>query len=94
MSTLGTTRMSSRGQIVIPEEIRQALGLRTGTQFVVVGEGDVVILRAITPPSLDQFDALIADARKAARKAGMKPSDLRAAIAAVRSRRRKPRPGK
>ena len=37
MSTLSTTRMSSKGQVVIPEEIRQRLGLETGAQFVVAG---------------------------------------------------------
>lgn len=88
MSTLGTTRMSSRGQVVIPEEIRQRLGLAAGTQFVVVGDGDVVILRAIAPPSLDEFDDLVSTARKAARGAGMRMSDVKAATAKVRSRRR------
>ncbi len=37
--------MSSKGQIVIPEEIRNALHLKTGTKFVVIGEGDVVVLK-------------------------------------------------
>ena len=38
MATLATTRMSSKGQIVIPEEIRDRLGLQSGTQFVVLGD--------------------------------------------------------
>ncbi|WP_251365872.1 AbrB/MazE/SpoVT family DNA-binding domain-containing protein [Coxiella-like endosymbiont of Rhipicephalus sanguineus] len=33
---LATTKMSSRGQIVIAEEIREQLGLETGTKFVVL----------------------------------------------------------
>ncbi len=44
MGSLATTRLSSKGQVVIPEEIRERLGLKEGTQFVVVGERDVVIL--------------------------------------------------
>jgi len=94
VSTLGTTRLSSKGQVVIPEEIREQLGLQSGTQFVVVGEGDVVILRVIAPPSMDQFDHLLSTARKAARRAGMKKSDVKAATAKVRSRRRTKRSGK
>jgi len=39
MGTLATTRMSSKDQIVIPEEVRKRLYLKTGAQFVVVGEG-------------------------------------------------------
>jgi AbrB family looped-hinge helix DNA binding protein len=94
MSTVGTTRMSSKGQVVIPEEIRQRLGLGSGTQFVVVGEGNVVILRTIVPPSLAEFDDLISAARKAARRSRMKKSDLKAATAKVRRGQRTSRSGK
>jgi len=87
MSTLATTRMSSKGQIVIPEEIRNRLGLQSGTQFVVVGDRDVVILKAISAPSMREFDNLIALARQQARKSGLKRSDVDAAIAKVRSRK-------
>ena len=73
---------------MIPEEVRRRLGLRTGTQFVVVADRDVVILRAITPPSMEEFDDLIAAARKATRRSGMKRSDVRDATAKVRGRRR------
>ena len=51
--------MSSKGQIVIPEAIRKQLNLEEGSQFIVVGEGDVVILKAITAPSLESFEAFI-----------------------------------
>ncbi|HDN94572.1 MAG TPA: AbrB family transcriptional regulator, partial [Nitrospirae bacterium] len=37
MAPLATTKMSSKGQIVIPEDIRKRLGLKPGAQFVVVG---------------------------------------------------------
>ena len=64
MATLGTTRMSSRGQVVIPESVRKELGLETGTHFVVVGKGDVVILMTARLPSMRDFDALIAETRR------------------------------
>ena len=38
MEALATTRLSSKGQVVIPEEVRTRLGLKAGVQFVVVGE--------------------------------------------------------
>ena len=87
MPTLTTTRMSSKGQVVIPEEIRDRLGLQSGTQFVVVGDRDVVILKAISTPSMKEFDKLIAQARQQARKSGLKRSDVDAAIAKVRGRK-------
>jgi len=87
MPGLATTRMSSKGQVVIPEEIRKRLRLKAGSQFVVVGEKDTVILKAISPPSLEEFDDLITEARKQARRAGLKRSDISAAVAKVRGRR-------
>lgn len=83
---LATTKMSSKGQVVIPEAIRQRLGLKAGAQFVVVGDKDVVILKAISPPSMEDFDALISEARRQAKKAGMKRADITAAVAKVRSK--------
>ena len=84
MATLATTKMSSKGQIVIPEEIRKRLKLKTGAQFVVVGDNDVVILKSIAPPSMDEFDVLIADARRQAKAAGLKPAHIEEAIARAR----------
>jgi AbrB family looped-hinge helix DNA binding protein len=84
MTTVETTRMSSKGQIVIPEEIRKRLGLKAGDKFLVVGDKDVVILKSISTPSIDEFDDLIAKARKQAEKAGLKRSDITEAI--VKSR--------
>ena len=86
MKASATTKMSSKGQVVIPEEVRNALGLKTGSKFVVVGEGDVVILKVVTPPTMSEFDDIIQEARRQARQAGMKRSDIREAISRVRGR--------
>lgn len=87
MGSLATTKLSSKGQVVIPEEIRQRLGLKEGAQFVVVGDRDVVILKAIAPPAMEEFDDLVRRARRAARKARMKPADVKRAISKVRASR-------
>lgn len=86
MSDLATTKMSSKGQIVIPEEIRKRLKLKAGDQFIVVGEKDVVILKAISPPSMEDFNGIIAEARRQAKTSGMKRSDIATAIAKVRGK--------
>ena len=86
MTPLATTKMSSKGQIVIPEDIRKRMGLKSGVQFVVVAKNDVVILKTITQPSMNEFDQLISEARKQAKKTGMKKSDITAAIQKVRKR--------
>lgn len=86
MSQPATTRMSSRGQVVIPEEIRTRLGLAPGTQFLVLGDKDVVILKVLAPPALDEFDELIREARRQARNTGLRPTDIRKAVAKERGR--------
>ena len=87
MSDLATTKMSSKGQVVIPEEIRKRLKLKTGDQFVVVGEKDVVILKAISPPSMEDFDGIIAEARRQAKRSGMKRADIASTISKERGKR-------
>ena len=84
MRNIATTKMSSKGQVVIPENIRKKLKLKAGAQFVVMGENDIVILKSISPPSLDEFDSLIAKARKQGKQAGIKKSDISDAISKVR----------
>ena len=86
MADVATTKMSSKGQIVIPEEIRKRLRLQPGSQFVVIGEDDTVILKMITTPDMNQFDELVGHARAQARKAGLKRSDISSAIEKIRSR--------
>ena len=87
MANVATTKMSSKGQVVIPEDIRKRLNLQTGAQFIVVGDKDVVILKSITPPSIDEFDSLITDARKKGKEAGLKKSDIKDAILKVRGKK-------
>ena len=84
MKDVATARMSSKGQVVIPEDIRKRLGLKAGSQFVVIGEDDVVIMKTITRPSMRDFDSLTVKARKQARAAGMTRSDVSRVIAEVR----------
>lgn len=86
MANLATTKMSSKGQVVIPEDIREQLNLTAGSQFVVVGDKDVVILKRITAPSLKEFDGLIKQARAQAKKAGLKKSDIEQATNQARGK--------
>jgi AbrB family looped-hinge helix DNA binding protein len=81
-----SVKMTSKGQVVIPEGIRSQLRLKAGSRFVVIGEKDVVILKEITAPSLREFDDLIVSARRSARRAGMKKSDVGRAVRKARGR--------
>jgi len=74
---------TENGQVVIPEDVRKRLILKVGTQFVAVGDSDVVILKAIAPLSMDEFVGLVAKARRQAKTVGLNKSDIVRAIAEV-----------
>lgn len=86
MVALSTTRLSSKGQVVIPEAIRRRLGLKPGCRFVVMADSGVVIFKSLVPPPRTEFRALATKARRAARAAGLKKADVRAAVRKSRGR--------
>jgi hypothetical protein len=61
------------------------LHLETGTQFVVVAEGDVVVLKVISTPSMSVFEPIITKAQKQATDAGLTREDIDDAIKASRT---------
>ena len=85
MSRIATTRMSSKGQVVIPENVRKRLGLKAGSEFVVLASDDAIVLRPVTEPDMSQFDELLAEARQQARRAGLRKADITNAIRRVRA---------
>lgn len=81
-----TTKMSSKGQVVIPEEIRDEMGLGVGSNFLVIGSGDTVILKSIKIPSMKEFDGMLKKARNQAKAVGLKKSDIQNAVKAARKK--------
>ena len=78
--------MSSKGQVVIPEDIRKKLSLKSGSRFMVVGDKDIVILKTISPPSMKEFDDIINKARLQAKEAGLSKEDIQNTIKEIRSK--------
>ena len=87
MSDAATTTLSSKGQVVIPEEIRARLGLKAGAQFVVVGDRDVVVFKVLEPPALRDFESLAGQARRAAKRTGLRSAEVARAVTKVRRAR-------
>ncbi len=73
---LQITTTSEKGQIVIPQQIRQDLGIETGTKFVVYGSGDMIIFKRMELPTSKDFEKLAAFGRAFARKRGIKEKDV------------------
>ncbi len=72
--------MSSRGQIVIPQRLREKLGFLEGEKFIVMGEEGTLILKRIEKPSkedlIKKLDMITEKTRKKVEKSGIKESDI------------------
>ncbi len=64
--------MSSKGQVVVPKGVRNAVEAVVGTQFVVFGSGNTIVLRKIALPKFSQkeLEKLVAQSERKLRQAG------------------------
>ena len=88
MSTIEVTRMSSKGQVVIPGSIRSSLGIKSGTKFAVITDGESILMKPMESPKLAAFKELIAESRACVRSTGLTLSDVPKAIRRVRDANR------
>ena len=72
-----TTRLSTKGQIIVPKSIRDSRDWRPGTAFVVEETGDGVLLRPVArfpSASLEEVAGCLRSKRKQKTPAQMKAS--------------------
>nr|MBI4157063.1 AbrB/MazE/SpoVT family DNA-binding domain-containing protein [Candidatus Woesearchaeota archaeon] len=80
------TRISEKGQVVIPSSLRKEMGIKKSDQFMIFGEGGTLILKKIETPAMKRtFDEIVKPLQKAAKKAGLTKEDLKIAIKEVRN---------
>lgn len=76
-----TVKMSSKGQIVIPQVVREEINAHEGTLFAVVANGDTIVLKKILTPNKEELIAELAILAKKAKKKlqskGFTEKDLR-----------------
>ena len=79
------TRVSEKGQVVIPSALRNQMKIKKSDQFLVFGEGNTIILKKIEKPAVKKtFDEVAKPIRRAAKKEGFSRSDLDRLIKEVR----------
>lgn len=79
------TRISEKGQIVIPASMRREMGIEKSDQFLIFGSGDIIILKKIEKQEIKKaFDEIAAPLRKAVKESGFTKEDLKQAIKDVR----------
>lgn len=79
------TRLSEKGQVVIPNEIRKRMKLKEGTRFLIVEVGDSLVLRKleISDEKL-RLKRLLADFRSKADKTGFSEEEIERLISSSR----------
>ncbi len=80
------TRLSSKGQVVLPLGIRERLHLVEGARFVVIGSGDTIVLKKLELPSFEMAQALLYKSRASAKKAKSSLQKIKAIIDKVRAK--------
>lgn len=68
MAAVETTKLSKRGQVVVPKKIRTDLGLTEGDRLIVYGTKDTIVLKKLELPGPGEFERLTLWGRKFARK--------------------------
>ncbi len=81
------TRLGERGQIVIPLSFREHLNLQKGEKFIVIEQGDNIVLRRIKAPTKEEFEGLLRKTHEHAKKQGLTEKDLLDAIIRVRNKK-------
>lgn len=80
MADVEITRMSSRGQVVIPQEIRDALRWEEGTPIAVLSKGNMLILKKVSTPTkedlLKEFGDIVSEGSNIAAEKRIRQKDV------------------
>lgn len=79
------TSLSSKGQFVLPAELRKKLSLAEGSKFFIMCEGENIMLKPIKEPDKNEFFQMLEKENEWAEKVGLKESDISEAIKNVRA---------
>ena len=86
------TKMTSKGQVVIPQEMRQEKGLKEGERFLVYDINDSIILKRIRnleqTKDAGEFERVFAKTWKIAKSRGLTNKDVKEEIEAYRKEKR------
>lgn len=87
------TKITSKGQVVIPQDIREEADIEEGEKFFVYSSGDSIILKRTknfkAVKSKKEFDRVFKNAWKKAKERGITRENVAEEIAAVRREKKK-----
>ncbi len=82
------TKLTSKGQIVIPQEIRKEAGIKSGERFLVYNDKDNVVLKKLenleSADSVERFETIFKRMWKTAKDRGITERDVEEEIKNLR----------
>ena len=82
--------MSKKGQLVVPAELRNMLGLNPEDKFIAYGNEDYIIFKKVELPSLKkEFEEIVKITSKIAKEAGITEDIVMEEIEAYRKEKKK-----
>lgn len=81
--------MSSKGQLVVPQKLREALGFKPEDRFIAYGEDDYVIFKKVELEALKkEFEDVVKTTSKILKKRGVTPKVIEEEIQAHRRKKK------
>lgn len=83
------TTVSSKGQVVLPMSIRNAMNIQPGAKLMIFSDGESILLKPIIEPDASEVRAMLDAANAWAAEVGLSEEDIEDAIKTVRTRKKK-----
>ncbi len=74
---IATTKVSSKGQVVIPAEIKKSMGIKEGEKLLIISIGDTLILKRVGSKT---FQETVGPVWKKVRELGLTEGEIDALI--------------
>ncbi len=78
--------IGERGQVVIPQSFRDDMSIQKGDKFMVLRQGDMLVLKKLRAPSVEEFNKLLNRGHAHAEKYQITEKDLQDAIKKARQK--------
>jgi antitoxin PrlF len=88
MATFDITSLSSKGQIVIPNNLRKELGMTPGIKLIIFTDGSNLLIKPVPSPKIETFQKLIKESRALVKKNKFTASDVEKIIKQTRNENR------
>lgn len=79
--------VSSKGQVVLPADMRKKLSIGSGAKLAAYSSGDVIMLKVIKLPTAENFKSDLDDAQQWAKSVGYEQEDIGEIISSVRKKK-------